>query len=85
MLSRFARRYKFHYAWVILLSCCVLQLGMQGVFNYCSGAFYVSVSESLGVGIGAFSVSTALQGIAMGVFSPIGGRMYSKKHMISSY
>lgn len=81
MLSRFAQKFRFHYAWIILISCCILQLGMQGVFNYCSGAFYVSVSESLEIGVGAFSVSTALHGIALGLFSPIGGRIYSKKHM----
>lgn len=80
MLAKHLSKWNIHYAWILLFACCVFELALQGVFNYCAGIFYVPVSSSLGISVGAFSVSASIYGISLGLFSPIAGKLFSRRY-----
>ena len=46
---------KFHYAYVMLAACCLVQGGTLGVIHNCRGIFYGPICRDLGVGQGAFT------------------------------
>lgn len=81
MLAHHLKKHKIHYAWILLIACCIFQLALQGVFNYCAGIFYIPVSSSLGISIGEFSVSSTIYGLLLGFFSPVAGKLLSKRWM----
>lgn len=80
MLAKLLNKGKLHYAWILLAACCLFELALQGVFSYGSGIFYVPVSLDLGTTVGTFSVSATVYGLAMSLFSPVAGRLFSPKH-----
>ena len=43
---------KFHYAWIILAGCCILQGASLGLVNNCAGVFFSPVCEDLGFEMG---------------------------------
>lgn len=47
---------KFHYAWMILAGCCILQGASLGLINNCAGVFFSPVCENLGFEMGSFSL-----------------------------
>ena len=46
------QRGKFHYAWLILAGCCILQGASLGLVNNCAGVFFSPVCEELGFEMG---------------------------------
>lgn len=67
-------RGKIHYAWWILVACCFMMLGGQGIIGNCGGIFYASVAESLGVGRGDISLYMTIANIACCVALPLAGK-----------
>lgn len=52
---------KPHYAWAILLACCLIQGAGLGIVNNCVGLFYVPVCEDLGFSRGNLTLYVTFQ------------------------
>ena len=52
---------KTHYAWWMLLACCLIQGASLGLVNNCAGIYFASVSADLGVSTGDFSLHLTLR------------------------
>lgn len=63
-----------HYAWWILVACCFLMLGGQGIIGNCAGIFYASVANDLGVGRGDISLYMTIANVACCVALPLAGK-----------
>lgn len=66
-----------HYAWFVLVACCMLTFGM-GLISYCAGQYLASVSGELGVGMGQLTLYITVQGLGMAFASPFVGRAMEK-------
>ena len=71
------KRSKIHYAWKILISCCLINMSALGVTNT-NGLYYSAVSSDLGILISELSVHTVFQGIASALTLLIVDRVYKK-------
>ncbi len=49
------KKQSIHYAWLILVSCCMMQGACLGLINNCSGVFFTPVCEELGFEMGDFT------------------------------
>lgn len=54
----------FHYAWVILLSCCALSGATLGTVINCKGLFFAPVCAELGCPVSAFTLYTMFYGFS---------------------
>lgn len=61
---------KFHYAWLILAGCCILQGASLGLINNCAGVFYSPVCEELGFEMGGFAFYRTLFAISSALALP---------------
>jgi MFS family permease len=52
---------KRHYAWAILVACCVFSFGF-GMTANCNGQYFVPVTRDLGFGMGQFTLYMTLSG-----------------------
>lgn len=68
---------KIHYAWKILISCCLINMSALGVTNT-NGLYYSAVSSDLGILMSQLSVHTVFQGIASALTLLIVDRVYKK-------
>lgn len=62
------------YCWWILVACCFLMLGGQGIIGNCAGIMYGPVAQSLGVGRGEISLYMTIANIACCVALPLAGK-----------
>ena len=69
---------KFHYAWVILLACCMVQGAVIGVIQNCKGIFYEPVCASLGFNLGSFTLHQFFNGAGSVLMAPFVGRFYRR-------
>ena len=60
----FRRRFPFHYAWVILFSCCIMTGFTIGTVINCRGVFVAPVCAGLGCTTSEISVYVTLYGIS---------------------
>mgnify|MGYP000903231609 CR=1 FL=1 len=72
---------KPHYAWAILISCCLMTTACIGVFGNSSGIFLQPVTDELDIGRGVFGLAMAFQAIIMGVCSPYAARLIQTKNI----
>ncbi|MDL2238123.1 MFS transporter [Christensenellaceae bacterium OttesenSCG-928-K19] len=68
---------KFHYAWLILLACCVLNFSSSGII-LSMGIFYIPVSADLGITVTAFSFYITIGLIVRIAVMPFSGRLMDK-------
>lgn len=61
MLQKNKKKNRIHYAWWILLSCCLIQGASLGLINNCAGIYFVPVSTELGVSTGDLSLYLTFQ------------------------
>lgn len=66
---------KIHYAWWVLVACCALMLGGQGIIGNCAGVFFAPVATELGVGRGTLSMYMTIASLATCITLPLAGRM----------
>lgn len=69
---------KRHYAWKILIACCLIQFGALGLTGYAAGLFYVPVCAELGVGRGDLALAQTVQGIVSAFSLLISGRIINR-------
>lgn len=58
---------KFHYCWLILFSCCMMQGAGFGVVSNCAGLFYEPISRDLGFSIGSISLYSSISVITSAI------------------
>lgn len=63
-----------NYCWAILVGCCFLMLGGQGIIGNCAGIMYAQVAESLGVGRGDVSLYMTIANVACCIALPLAGK-----------
>jgi len=68
---------KIHYAWWILVSCCLINASAIGLTNS-NGLFYPLVSEELGVSLSALSIHTVVFGVTSAVTVLFAERIFKK-------
>ena len=63
------KKQKMHYAWLILIACCMMQGAGLGLISNCAGVFFSPVCNDLGFEMGKFTLFRTLftmsQAIAM--------------------
>ena len=64
-----------HYAWVILICCCLIQAGGSGAVASCLGLYVVPVCEEFGIGNAAFSLYLTIQNIFVAIAASFSLRM----------
>lgn len=62
---------KIHYAWFILVGCCILQGASLGLVNNCAGVFYSPVCQDLGFEMGKFTFYRMLFSISSALALPM--------------
>lgn len=69
---------KFHYAWLILAGCCILQGASLGLINNCAGVFYSPVCEELRFEVGSLAFYRTLFSISSALALPFVARSFRK-------
>ena len=69
---------KFHYAWLILVSCFALYGGTMGVGYNCSGVFNAAVSAAMGWKISEFTLAMFFMGAASALTLLAADRIFRK-------
>lgn len=54
---------KLHYAWLILISCCIMQGVGIGIISNCAGIYYTPICEELGFSMGQLTFYKTLSGL----------------------
>ena len=72
---------KIHYAWIIMIACCLMTTASVGILGNSSGIFLQPVTETLGVGRGTFTLVLMLQGIITGICSPLAVKLIQTKNI----
>lgn len=73
--------HKIHYAWWILIACCAIQAGSQGVIYNTYGIFISPVCSELGFKVGSFSLAQTFSAVAMMIAQPFAIYLYNKFDM----
>lgn len=68
------KTHRVHYAWWVLVACCMMMLGGQGIINNCSGIFYAPAAEAYGVGRGDISFYRTVANLATCCALPLAGK-----------
>lgn len=55
---------KPHYAWLIFVSCCMIQGGVVGLIQNSCGIFYQPICRELGFSLSSIALYTSLRGLA---------------------
>lgn len=69
---------KYHYAWLILITCCMMQGSGLGLISNCAGVFYSPVSQDLGVELGRFSFYRTLATMSQALVIPFVAKAFRK-------
>ena len=67
-----------HYAWIILICCCLIGIGSQGAIMHCLGIFLVPVTTEFEVGAAAFGFYFTIQGLALAFFASFAGKAVTR-------
>ncbi len=70
----------FHYAWLILISCCCLYAGSMALTQSIAGVFMLPVSEGIGATRADFALWLTVNAIATVVTLPLWGRLVQTKN-----
>ena len=74
------KKEKLHYAWIILIACCLLQSAITGIVQNCRGIFYNPVCDDLGLDTSAFTLYSLFHGIASFLSMPFTTKLFDKVH-----
>lgn len=74
----FKKQNHIHYAWLVLMGCCMLQGGSLGLINNCAGLFYAPVCKDLGFEMGAFTLYRMLASISSALTLPLVAKCIQK-------
>ncbi len=79
-ISESSSRPRFHYAWVILAACCLMQSAITGVVQNGRGIFYDPVCTELKLEISAFTLYSLFHGIGSFLCLPLTVRFFNRVH-----
>lgn len=71
-------RRKIHYAWYILVACCLMQGGTIGLVQNCRGLFYNPVCTELGFKVSAFTLYSTAHGIGAFFMLPFAAKLLDR-------
>lgn len=69
---------KFHYAWLILIACCMMQGAGLGLISNCAGVFYSPVCKDLGFEMGRFTLYRMLFTLSQALMMPFVAKSFRK-------
>lgn len=70
---------KFHYAWLILISCCFMFAGSMALINSIISVYVLPVTEALGVKRGDFTFMLTTQAISIVISMPVWGNIFNNE------
>ena len=73
-----AKKNKFHYAWLILITCCMMQGAGLGLINNCAGVFFSPVCNDLGFEMGEFTLYRTLFTLCQALLMPVVAKLFRK-------
>lgn len=69
---------KVHYAWLILIACCMMQGAGLGLISNCAGVFFSPVCNDLGFEMGKFTLFRTLFTMAQALTLPYVAKLFRK-------
>lgn len=69
---------KMHYAWLILIACCMMQGAGLGLVSNCAGVFFSPVCEDLGFEMGKFTLYRTLFTVSQALTMPFVAKLFRK-------
>lgn len=69
---------KLHYAWLILIACCMMQGAGLGLISNCAGVFYSPVCSDLGFEMGKFTLYRMLFTLSQALMMPFVAKSFRK-------
>ena len=72
-----SKKSRMHYAWKILISCCLINMSALGVTNT-NGLYYNAVSSDLGILMSELLIHTVFQGVTSALTLLIVDKVYKK-------
>lgn len=69
---------KFHYAWIIMIACCMIPFSVLGICSACAGIFYTPVTsdpELVGVTRTGLAMMSSIQYVVMALCLPTAGKI----------
>lgn len=74
-------RPKPHYAWLIFVSCCMIQGGVVGLIQNSCGIFYQPICRELGFRLSSVALYTSLRGLAGCLLLPVSTHLIRKGNL----
>ena len=78
VIGNMKHKTNIHYAWLILITCCMMQGSGLGLISNCAGVFYSPVSQDLGVELGNFSFYRTLATMSQALVIPFVAKAFRK-------
>lgn len=72
------KKKNMHYAWLILITCCMMQGAGLGLVSNCAGVFYSPVCNDLGFEMGKFTLYRTLSAVSQAIAMPFVAKMFRK-------
>lgn len=72
------KKQKIHYAWLILIACCMMQGAGLGLVSNCAGVYYSSVCGDLGFEMGKFTFYRMLFNLSQAFMMPFVAKFFKK-------
>lgn len=73
------KKQKIHYAWLILIACCMMQGAGLGLVSNCAGVFFSPVCNDLGFEMGRFTLFRTLFTMAQALTMPYVAKLFRQK------
>ena len=70
---------KMHYAWLILIACCMMQGAGLGLISNCAGVFFSPVCNDLGFEMGKFTLFRTLFTMSQALTMPFVAKLFRQK------
>lgn len=72
---------KNHYAWKVMLACILIKIGIDGMTMSAMGNFVTPIVQELGCGVGALTVYTSINAVAMALLYPTAAKYLNTKNI----
>ncbi len=73
------KKQKMHYAWLILITCCMMQGAGLGLISNCAGVFFSPVCNDLGFEMGKFTLFRTLFTMSQALTMPFVAKLFRQK------
>ncbi len=73
------KKQSIHYAWLILIACCMMQGAGLGLISNCAGVFFSPVCNDLGFEMGKFTLFRTLFTMSQALTMPFVAKLFRQK------